>query len=113
MELHLNDSDIQPRCGEAMKPDILSVVRHENGNGLCIANGRVDDVRQIVEIDTNPNPKVGKSGAVAKAVRASLFFARWFLKVSRTSGLFTRGFTRGFRRTWVDYLRQRHSILTW
>ena len=30
---------------------------------------------------TNPNPKVRKSGAVAKAVRASLFFARWFLKL--------------------------------
>ena len=30
---------------------------------------------------TNPNPEVRKSGAVAKAVRASLFFARWFLKL--------------------------------
>ena len=37
--------------------------------------------RMGARIVTNPNPKVRKSGAVAKAVRASLFFARWFLKL--------------------------------
>ena len=39
------------------------------------------DARLVALVSTNPNPKVRKSGAVAKAVRASLFFARWFLKL--------------------------------